>query len=82
MNNYFQNEFSSQLLCETVTHPNIEVGAFSYYSGFASMPASKPPSELWSPMEKTVQEEKTRPQLRVVKTESKLGKEVTWLKTA
>ena len=34
MNNYFQNEFSSQLLCETVTHPNIEVGAFSYYSGF------------------------------------------------
>ena len=34
MENYFKNEFSSQLLCETVTHPNIEVGAFTYYSGF------------------------------------------------
>lgn len=34
MENYFKNEFSSQLLCETLTHPNIEVGAFSYYSGF------------------------------------------------
>lgn len=32
--NYFENEFSSQLLCETVTHPNISVGAFSYYSGY------------------------------------------------
>ena len=34
MENYFQNEFSSQLLCETVSHPNISVGAFSYYSGY------------------------------------------------
>jgi len=34
MDNYFQNEFSSQLLCETVTHPNISVGMFSYYSGY------------------------------------------------
>ena len=34
MKNYFKNEFSSQLLCETVTHPNISVGAFSYYSGY------------------------------------------------
>jgi chloramphenicol O-acetyltransferase type B len=34
MNNYFENEFSSQLLSETVTHPNIKVGAFSYYSGY------------------------------------------------
>lgn len=34
MENYFANEFSSQLLCETVKHPNIQVGAFSYYSGF------------------------------------------------
>jgi len=33
-NNYFENEFSSQLLCETVTHPNISVGTFSYYSGY------------------------------------------------
>lgn len=32
--NYFENEFSSQLLCETVTHPNISVGEFSYYSGY------------------------------------------------
>ena len=34
MDNYFPNEFTSQLLCDTVTHPNITVGAFSYYSGF------------------------------------------------
>ena len=34
MDNYFENEFSSQLLCETVTHPNISVGTFSYYSGY------------------------------------------------
>ena len=34
MENYFQNEFSSQLLCETISHPNISVGAFSYYSGY------------------------------------------------
>jgi len=34
MENYFKNEFSSQLLCETVTHPNISVGIFSYYSGY------------------------------------------------
>jgi len=34
LENYFKNEFSSQLLCDTLTHPNIEVGAFSYYSGF------------------------------------------------
>ncbi len=32
--NYFENEFSSQLLCDTVTHPNISVGVFSYYSGY------------------------------------------------
>jgi len=30
----FENQFSSQLLCETVNHPNIEVGVFSYYSGY------------------------------------------------
>ena len=34
MTNYFENEFSSQLLCQTVIHPNIEVGIFSYYSGY------------------------------------------------
>ena len=34
MKNYFENEFSSQLLSETVTHPNISVGVFSYYSGY------------------------------------------------
>ena len=34
MDNYFKNEFSSQLLCETVKHPNISVGVFSYYSGY------------------------------------------------
>ena len=34
MTNYFKNEFSSQLLSQTVTHPNIEVGEFSYYSGY------------------------------------------------
>lgn len=31
---HFDNQFSSQLLHETVTHPNIEVGVFSYYSGY------------------------------------------------
>ena len=34
MRNYFENEFSSELLSKTVTHPNIYVGAFSYYSGY------------------------------------------------
>ncbi len=34
MDNYFENEFSSELLSQTVTHPNISVGAFSYYSGY------------------------------------------------
>ena len=34
MQNYFENEFSSQLLCETVSHPNISVGLFTYYSGY------------------------------------------------
>jgi len=32
--NYFENAFSSQLLSKTVKHPNISVGAFSYYSGY------------------------------------------------
>lgn len=31
---YFENQFSSQLLHETVKHTNIEVGKFSYYSGY------------------------------------------------
>jgi len=34
LQNYFENEFSSQLLCETVSHPNISVGLFTYYSGY------------------------------------------------
>ena len=34
MDNYFKNPFTSQLLHQTVKHPNIEVGAFSYYSGY------------------------------------------------
>jgi chloramphenicol O-acetyltransferase type B len=34
LENYFKDEFSSQLLCETVSHPNIKVGAFTYYSGY------------------------------------------------
>jgi len=34
LENYFKNEFSSQLLSQTVNHPNICVGAFTYYSGF------------------------------------------------
>jgi len=32
--NYFKNEFSSQTLSKTLTHPNIIVGEFSYYSGY------------------------------------------------
>ncbi len=31
---HFKDQFSSQLLHETVNHPNIEVGKFSYYSGY------------------------------------------------
>ncbi len=31
---HFENQFSSQLLHETVNHPNIKVGKFSYYSGY------------------------------------------------
>lgn len=31
---HFENQFSSQLLHETVNHPNIEIGVFSYYSGY------------------------------------------------
>lgn len=31
---HFKDQFSSQLLHETVDHPNIEVGFFSYYSGY------------------------------------------------
>ena len=30
----FKNQFTSQLLHETVKHPNISVGKFSYYSGY------------------------------------------------
>lgn len=53
----------------------------SYYSGFAMTPKQQA-SELWSPMEKTDQEEKSRPHLTVVKTESRLRKEVKWQETA
>lgn len=31
---HFENQFSSQLLNETVNHPNIQIGKFSYYSGY------------------------------------------------
>jgi len=31
---HFQNQFSSQLLDKTINHTNIEVGQFSYYSGY------------------------------------------------
>ena len=31
---HFENQFSSQLLNETVNHTNIKVGVFSYYSGY------------------------------------------------
>ena len=31
---HFENQFSSQLLHETVKHPNISVGKFTYYSGY------------------------------------------------
>ena len=34
MDNYFKDEFSSQLLCKTIKHPNISVGVSSYYSGY------------------------------------------------
>ncbi|WP_121626534.1 CatB-related O-acetyltransferase [Poseidonibacter antarcticus] len=31
---HFENQFSSQLLDATVNHPNIQIGKFSYYSGY------------------------------------------------
>ena len=31
---HFKDQFSSQLLNKTVNHPNIEIGVFSYYSGY------------------------------------------------
>jgi chloramphenicol O-acetyltransferase type B len=31
---HFKDQFSSQLLHETIKHSNIEVGVFSYYSGY------------------------------------------------
>ena len=34
MKNYFAQPFSAQLLHKTLSHPNIEVGVFSYYSGY------------------------------------------------
>jgi chloramphenicol O-acetyltransferase type B len=34
MENYFKTEFSSQLLSKTVNHTNIDVGEFTYYSGY------------------------------------------------
>ncbi|MCF6245057.1 MAG: CatB-related O-acetyltransferase [Sulfurovum sp.] len=34
MENFFENEFSSELLTQSVTHPNIFVDVFSYYSGY------------------------------------------------
>lgn len=49
----------------------------SYYSGFASIPMAKS-STFWSPIETTVQGDKTRQHLTIVKTESKLRKEMTW----
>ncbi|HEY4202824.1 MAG TPA: type B chloramphenicol O-acetyltransferase [Devosiaceae bacterium] len=34
MSNYFENPFKGIRLSEQVTHPNIRVGRFSYYSGY------------------------------------------------
>lgn len=34
MPNYFESPFRGKLLSEQVTHPNISVGRFSYYSGY------------------------------------------------
>ena len=34
MENYFANPFSAQQLDKTIKHPNIDVGVFSYYSGY------------------------------------------------
>jgi len=31
---HFENQFSSQLLHESVKHNNIKIGVFSYYSGY------------------------------------------------
>lgn len=34
MTNYFQSPFKGKLLSEQVTNPNIDVGRYSYYSGY------------------------------------------------
>ncbi len=34
MNNYFDSPFKGITLDRQVTHPNIRVGRFSYYSGY------------------------------------------------
>lgn len=34
MENFFESPFKGIMLAEQVTHPNIEVGRFSYYSGY------------------------------------------------
>lgn len=34
MINFFESPFKGKLLSEQVTNPNIEVGRFSYYSGY------------------------------------------------
>ncbi|MBO9642409.1 MAG: type B chloramphenicol O-acetyltransferase [Pseudacidovorax sp.] len=34
MSNFFESPFKGRLLSEQVTNPNIEVGRFSYYSGY------------------------------------------------
>nr|WP_145550123.1 type B chloramphenicol O-acetyltransferase [Variovorax boronicumulans] len=34
MNNFFEGPFKGKLLSEQITNPNIEVGRFSYYSGY------------------------------------------------
>lgn len=55
----------------------------SYYSGFATAVEAQPASQSWSPIEKPIKQEKSRPTyLRVVREENSLRKEVTWQKTA
>ncbi|OKP03659.1 cat encodes chloramphenicol acetyltransferase [Xenorhabdus eapokensis] len=34
MKNYFDSPFKGKTLAEQVTNPNIQVGRFSYYSGY------------------------------------------------
>jgi len=67
---------------ESVSLNSYLCNILSYYSGFATAVETKPASLSWSPIEKTIQQEKPKRHLKIVREESSLRKEVKWQKTA